>query len=66
MALSERDFIQEHQRRIDRFGPNLCSVLIELITEMTDFCMRKQLDLRTISAYSDKSDDWKRYLLRFY
>ena len=57
MSLSDRAQESTHsleqQKKIERFGPNLCSVLIDLIQEMAEFCTSKGLDLSQVSAFSN-------------
>jgi hypothetical protein len=65
-VLSTQSQSQKLNNKMERFGPNLCSVLIELIKEMADFCLSKKVELSQISAFSDKNDDWPRALLSIY
>jgi hypothetical protein len=52
--------------KIEKFGPNLVFVLLNLIQEIADYCSTKQFDLSEVSAFSSKSDEWPRALLSIY
>lgn len=43
---------KESAGRIERFGPNLVSVLLSLVTEMADYCASQDFDLSPVSAFS--------------
>lgn len=52
--------------KIEKFGPNLCYVLLNLIQEIADYCSTKQFDLSEVSAFSNTSDDWPKALISIY
>ena len=52
--------------KTEKFGPYLCSVMISLIQEMTEHCNNNQLDLKSVSAFADHSEEWPRALLNIY
>ena len=57
---------QEPTIRIERFGPNLVSVLLRLITEIANYCESKNFDLTGVSAFSDTNQEWTNSLLSIY
>lgn len=55
-----------NKSKVEKFGPNLCFVLLNLIQEIADYCSTKQFDLSEISAFSNTSDEWPKALLSIY
>ena len=50
------DSLHHQQQRIDKFGPNLCSILISLLEEIVDHCQSQNFSLTKVSAFSDQDD----------
>lgn len=52
--------------RIERFGPNLVSCLLNLVVELADFCKQKEYDIKEVSAFNPDNDEWPNALLSIY
>lgn len=52
--------------RIERFGPNLVSCLLNLVIELADHCLEREYDISGVSAFDPENDEWPNALLSIY
>ena len=52
--------------RIERFGPNLVSCLLNLVIELADHCFEKNYDISGVSAFDPTNEEWPNALLSIY
>ena len=52
--------------RMDRFGPNLTTCLLNLVIEMVEHCKRNNYSLEGVSAFDSTHNEWPQALLKIY
>jgi len=58
--------LSQETSKIDRFGPNLVSCLLNLVIELSEHCKDKGYDISGVSAFDPDNDEWPTALMRIY